>query len=156
VSTLERLASYRGQVDDNQKQLESPRAAYEMIDLFTDFFALAGSEFDRLLEEIVRGARLQHADDLRQLVLKSAALEARCRQFSDMWISKPLPYENMRPLLSGIHGAARDQLAEFRGLSTVADEIHAAAIESGQAITEGEVDRRQFWTRIVKPNRRDE
>ena len=43
--------------------------------------------------------------------------------FRDKWINRPLPYEQVRPLLNQISSETRDQLADYR-------ELHARRLAS--------------------------
>lgn len=149
--TLETLASLQGcrqRVEEQAKQLENPRAALEFIDFFADLFARAARELDRLASDLAEGPRRAHLDALRQLASNAAAEQRRCLIFTDKWLNKPLPYEQLRPLLNQISTGTREQLADYRELSTAAARLEAlVGPEPGREADGRPLDRRALFTR---------
>jgi hypothetical protein len=124
---VDALKDYQRQVDEQSARLESPRAIAEYIAFFSDFFARAADELQRIEGELLAGLQQAHLDALRQWASNAAVESRRCVTFRDKWINRPLPYEQVRPLLNQISIDTRDQLADFRELRTAADKLAALA-----------------------------
>lgn len=148
-ATLESLASCRRRVDESAKRLESPQAAYEHIDFFSGFFTEAAAILDRLLVELPQGAQHVHVEALRHIAGNAAVEQRRSGKFRDKWINRPLPYEDVRPLLNQISNDARERLAAYRELNAVADELTAmGGLGAEPAETDGRaLDRRELFTK---------
>ena len=119
----DRDAAHRAQAagGGGQKQLENPNAAYEYLDFFCGMFHRFGSEFERVASDLQSGgAQPEQVDALRQIASNSAAEQRRSVGFRDKWINKPLPYEQMRELLTQIAADVRDQIADYRDLTLAA------------------------------------
>ena len=72
----------------------------------------------------------------------------RCLQFRDKWINRPLPYEDVRPLLTEIVNATANRLATYRGLTPIADELDVLVRLIHPAPEEHRpLDRRQLFTK---------
>jgi len=148
TETSDLLRSSRLVIEANAKQLENPKAVLEYIDFFLDLFARTVAEFDRLLADLPGGAGRAHLDLLRQIANNAAAEQRRCVMFRDKWINKPLPYEQMRPLLNQVSTDSRDQLNEYRGLLAAADRLEAlAAAPPVPPTEEGKLGRRELFTK---------
>jgi hypothetical protein len=126
-STIESLAACRRQAEDERRQLEGPQAVVEYIDFFTDFFGRAAGELDQISAELPQGFKQEHVDRLRQIASNAALEQRRCLLFRDKWINRPLPYEQMRPLLNRVSNETRDQLEDYRELITAAARLAALA-----------------------------
>jgi hypothetical protein len=148
VRAAEALRSFRQRVEEQGDRLESPRAALEFIDFFTRFFTRFAAEFDRVIAGVETGIRPAEADAIRRLALASEAEARQCMLFSDKWISKPLPYEDMRPLLAAIHREVRDRLVDFRALADFAARLETMAATDPSTTR---YDRRAFWSRLAGP-----
>ena len=126
-STIESLAACRLEVEAGSRQFESPQAALEYIDFFVGFIGRAAAEIDIVVAEVPRGVTTAQLDALRQIASNAAAEQRRCLMFRDKWINRPLPYEQIRPLLNRISNETRDQLADYRDLTLAASRLEAAA-----------------------------
>src|SRR6185436_2455376 len=94
----------------------------QFIDFFATFFADAVAVFERVRAELQQPPQGVHAEALRQVASNAALEQRRCLQFRDKWINRPLPYEDVRPLLTEIVNLATNGLAAFRDLTPIADE----------------------------------
>jgi hypothetical protein len=149
AAAADALRSLRQQVQDNARLLESPVAAVQYIEFFVDYFSRAAEELGRVAGELAASPRRAHVDLLRQIASNSAAEQRRSVQFRDKWINRPLPYEEMRPLLTSISTSARDELDALRTLNDT-----ASALEGSMAAPpkdEKGFDRRALFTRLFKP-----
>jgi hypothetical protein len=148
LETIERLHVCRQQVVENTKQLESPNAAFDFIDFFIDLFGRAAADFDRVAAELPQGVERAHLDALRQIASNAAAEQRRGLMFRDKWINKPLPYEEMRPLLTQISNDTRNQLGDYRELNSAAARLETLAGSRPKPPDEGRtLDRRALFTR---------
>ena len=127
LETTESLRALRPRIGENARQLESPEAAVEYMDLFVDLFDRAAADLDRIVTELPQGVQRTHLDTLRQIASNAAAEQRRCLMFRDKWINRPLPYEQMRPLLSQIATDTRDQLEDYRELNVAAERLEGLA-----------------------------
>jgi hypothetical protein len=148
-ATLESLASCRQRVDDSAKRLEGPQAACEYLDFFSGFFTEAAAILDRLLVELPQGVQRAHVEALRQIASNAAIEQRRSVKFRDKWVNRPLPYEDVRPLLNQILDDVRDRLTACRELNATADQLMTvgglaapATGEDGRAL-----DRRELFTK---------
>jgi hypothetical protein len=122
VESADLLRSARLVVEANSKQLENPKAVLEYIDFFLELFGRNVADLDRV---VAAPSQPAHVEILRQIANNAAAEQRRCLIFRDKWINKPLPYEQMRPLLNQISTDSRDQLTEYKQLLTAADRFEA-------------------------------
>ncbi len=83
--------------------------------------------FERVRAELEQAPRGVHAEALRQVASNAALEQRRCLQFRDKWINRPLPYEDVRPLLTDIVNAAANGLTEYRDVNPIADDLDALA-----------------------------
>jgi hypothetical protein len=149
VAAVESLRALREEVTANERQLEGPKAAAEQIDFFMGFFHHGAEEIGRIAAGLPDGISRAGIDALRQLASNSAAEHRRLVQFRDKWVNKPLPYETMRALLTGISDVTRTQLDAFRGLTET-----ATALDAGFAEQESKgFDRRALFSRLFKPEK---
>lgn|SRR5262245_30009163 len=148
LETSDLLRSSRLIVESNTRQLENPKAVLEYIDFFLDLFARSASDLDRLAGELPGGVAGGHLDLLRQLANNAAVEQRRCLIFRDKWINKPLPYEQMRPILNQISTDSRDQLTDYKTLLSTADRLEALAAAPPKAEPEdGRLGRRELFTK---------
>ena len=145
--TIDVLRASRGKVEEGSRQLESPKAVLEYIDFFLDLLAGTSQDLDRLTAELPEGPRREHVDLVRQLASNAAAEQRRCVIFRDKWINRPLPYEQMRPLLNQISVDTRDQLTAYRNLNAVADVMQSAIGGEPKPGDSDKLDRRALFTR---------
>jgi hypothetical protein len=162
AATAAKLHALRAEIDANARQLENPKAAYELIDFFADLFLWSSEDFDRLAFELQRGVAPEHAIGLRQLAVYAASEQGRCLRFLDACVNKPLPYEQQRPLLSGLLATVREQLAGYKDLHDLAEALDAlcpapdapagAGTKTDESAQAGErtLDRRALFTRFFR------
>ena len=124
-ASIESLQACRQEVEAGSRQLESPQAVFEYIDFFVGFFGRAVADIDQIVIELPQGLKAGHLDALRQIASNAAVEQRRCLMFRDKWINRPLPYEQVRPLLNRISNETRDQLAAYRDLTLAASRLAA-------------------------------
>jgi hypothetical protein len=104
-----------------------------------------------MADELRQRVQRAHIDLLRQIASNCRVEQRRCLIFRDKCINRPLPNEQMRPLLNDISVTTRDQLTAFYDFNNA-----AARLEQIINTTEPEPDprktlgRRQLFTRIFK------
>lgn len=152
ANTLETTASLRAlrtRIGEHARQLESPAAALEYLDLFADWFDRAAADLDRIVAALPHDVARTHLDTLRQIASNAAAEQRRCLIFRDTWINRPLPYEQTRPLLSELARLTRDQLDEYRDLNVAAERLERFAGPAGRPPRDRGrgLDRRALFTR---------
>lgn len=152
VRAVDQLRVYRQQVEEGMRQLENPRAAVELADFFIDFLTRAASGLEEIAAELAVGVGRPQIDALRQLASNAAAEQRRCLIFRDKCINKPLPYEQMRPLLTGLSSCSRDQLDGLRQLSATAAALEPLVAQAGAPEEDRRsFDRRALFTRLFRP-----
>jgi len=152
LQAVAQLRVYRQQVEEGARQLENPRAAADLADFFIDFLTGAASGLEGVAAELTVGVRRPQIDALRQVASNAAAEQRRCLIFRDKCINKPLPYEQMRPLLSGLLSSARDQLDSLKQLSAAAAAIEPLVAQAAAAEEDPRsFDRRALFTRLFRP-----
>lgn len=148
LETIESLGADRQRVEERASQLESPAAAIEYIVFFEALFGRVAADLDRVIREVPLGVRRVHVDLLRQIASNAAAERRRCLLFRDKWISRPLPYEDVRPLLSQIAAATRSQLDDYEELQHAAARLENLAAPEAALRDQGRgLDRRALFTR---------
>ena len=148
LGTIESLRVARQGVEEGARHFESPDAALEYIVFFSDFFSRAAADLERVLAEVPQGVQRAHVDTLRQIASNAAAEQRRCLLFRDKWISRPLPYEQIRPLLNRIAADTRDQLEDYGELKNAAARLEELVGSEGKPRDEGRgLDRRALFTR---------
>jgi hypothetical protein len=152
--TEAKLDILRQRVEAAAKQLENPNAACEYLDFFSGMFHRFGEELERVASELQSGSpRPEHVDALRQIASNSAAEQRRSVGFRDKWINKPLPYEQMRELLTQIATDVRDQVADYRELTLAATRLAELTPEPAPPKPEERsFDRRALFTRLIRPD----
>ena len=147
LDTIEVLRQSRQQVEEQSARLESPKAVLEYIDAFVRMFADAAAELERIAAALPQGIAPGHLDNLRQLASNAAAEQRRCVMFRDKWINRPLPYEQVRPLLNQISVDSRDQLTGFRSLNNAVESLQKLAGAEPKAPESDKLDRRALFTK---------
>jgi hypothetical protein len=143
------LRETKAQVEASAKQLENPGAVREYIDFFADFFDRAGAELQQIAGQLADGIQRAHVDALRQIANNSAAEQRRAGMFRDKWVSRPLPYETVRPMLTAISNTSRDEIAALRTLAEIAAAAEPLAGQPAPGDA-GALDRRQLFTRLFR------
>ena len=82
-----------------------------------------------------------------QVASNAAVEQRRCLQFRDKWINRPLPYEDVRPMLTDIVNTAAHRLIDYRDVNPIADDLEALArlIRPAPKEETGPLDRRQLF-----------
>ena len=151
LNTLEMLRAQRARVSEESAKFENPQAVLEYLDFFIPSIEEVVAESDRLAGEIAQRVRRAHIDVLRQIAANCRAEQRRCLLFRDKCINRPLPNEQMRPLLNDISVTTRDQLTAFDDFNSA-----AAKLERILKASEPEPDpkrvlgRRQLFTSLFK------
>jgi hypothetical protein len=147
-AAVDSFATLRQRTEESSQRLESPQGILQFIDLFSMFFTDAAAVFKRIKAEVAQSPQPVHAEALRQLTSNAAVEQRRCLQFRDKWINRPLPYEDVRPLLTEIVNAAANRLAGYHELTPIANELDALArLIQPQAQDGRPLDRRQLFTK---------
>ena len=144
--SIELLRGARGRIETESAKLESPKAVLEYLDFFIGFLLSAAADLDHVIAELPGSPSRASIDALRQIASNSSVEQRRCLGFRDKWINKPLPYEDMRPLLNQISVDSRDQLTAFRNLNIAADHLDKL-VSPPPPPAEGKLDRRALFTR---------
>jgi hypothetical protein len=146
---VDTFAGLRQKTDESTRRLESPTGVLQFIDFFSNFFADAAAVFERVRSELEQAPLSVHAEALRQVASNAALEQRRCLQFRDKWINRPLPYEDVRPLLTDIVSTAANRLSEYRDVKPIADDLDALArlIQPAAKEESGPLDRRQLFTK---------
>lgn len=147
-ATIDALGASRREVETSERLLESPKAVYEYIDFFMDWFARVASELEDVLAALPHGPRRRHIDALRQIASNAAVEQRRCLVFRDKWINRPLPYEQVRPLLTRISVDTRDQLVDYRDLTAAAQRF--VELAGPDESDDGGMGRRELFTRFLR------
>jgi hypothetical protein len=151
VNTLEMLRGHRERVLAESAQFENPKIVLEYVDFFVSAIEEVVEAIDRMSDELRQRVQRAHIDLLRQIASNCRVEQRRCLIFRDKCINRPLPNEQMRPLLNDISVTTRDQLTAFYDFNNA-----AARLEQIINTTEPEPDprktlgRRQLFTRIFK------
>jgi hypothetical protein len=147
---VDTFAALRQKAEESSRRLESPSGVLQFIDFFSTFFADAAEVFERVRAELEQAPLRVHAEALRQVASNAALEQRRCLQFRDKWINRPLPYEDVRPLLTDIVNTAADRLPGYRDVNPIADELDVLVrlIQPPSPKEEtGPLDRRQLFTK---------
>ena len=147
-AAVDSFASLRQRTEESSRHLESPPGVLQFIDFFATFYADAVAVFERVRTELEQPPQGAHADALRQVASNASLEQRRCLQFRDKWINRPLPYEDVRPLLNEIVNTAANGLAGFRELTPIADELEVLArLIPAPKEEAGPLGRRQLFTK---------
>ena len=147
-AAVDSFATLRQRTEESSQRLESPQGILQFIDFFSMFFADAASVFERLKAEVAQAPQPVHAEALRQITSNAALEQRRCLQFRDKWINRPLPYEDVRPMLTEIVNAAANRLTGYHELTPIANELNSLArLIQPQAQDGRPLDRRQLFTK---------
>jgi hypothetical protein len=145
---VDTFAALRQKTEESSRRLESPPGVLQFIEFFSTFFGDAATVFERVRAELEQAPLAVHAEALRQVASNAALEQRRCLQFRDKWINRPLPYEDVRPLLTDIVNTAANGLTEYRDVKPIADDLDALARLVQPATKEGRpLDRRQLFTK---------
>jgi len=148
--TIDLLRGHKDQVHANFSLLENPNAVLEYLDFFEALFARVVGELERIDAALFQGIADEHSPALRQIASNAAAEQRRCLMFRDKWINRPLPHEQVRPLLNQISIDTRDQLLEYQQLNLAAGRLDALLRgASTPAEPESSFNRRTLFTRFL-------
>jgi hypothetical protein len=147
LEAADALREARQQVEEQSQKLESPRAVFEYIDFFAGMFADGAADLERVISELPADVTNAHLEALRQLASNAALEQRRCLMFRDKWINRPLPYEQVRPLLNQISVDSRDQLTAYKSLTHAVERLQKLS-GAEPPVDEGDkLDRRALFTR---------
>jgi hypothetical protein len=151
LNTLEMLRAQRARVVEESAKFENPQAVLEYLDFFIPAIEEVVAESDRISGEIVHRVRRSHIDILRQIAANCRVEQRRCLVFRDKCINRPLPNEQMRPLLNDISVTTRDQLTAFYDLNNAAAKLERIinTLEP-EAEPKRVLGRRQLFTNLFK------
>lgn len=163
------LRALRDQVAGDQRLFEHPNAVLEHLDFFIDLFDRGARSLGRLVEDgLPQGVTRAQVDALEELAATSATAQRRQVHFRGKWINKPLPHEQVRPLLNVISVTIHEQVDGFRELAGAASELESMLpVDEQRPATrdtaprhhhdereekERGFDRRALFTRLFKPD----
>jgi hypothetical protein len=161
-TTTTSLRTLRAQVEEQARFLESPRGALEYLDFFIEWFERALIELAAVGDTLGEGGD-DRGDLLRRLAETAGAEQQRVVGFRDKWINKPLPYEQMRPVLTAIATTVRDQLDDYRDLPLAAAALTPVRPPASAAGTDAStpppprlsLDRRALFNRLLPTGREE-
>jgi hypothetical protein len=123
IETVDLLRTHRQQVEERANLLENPRVVLEYVDFFVDLFGRIASDLERIATALPEHVVADHPAELRQIASNAAVEQRRCLVFRDKVINRPLPYEDVRPLLNQISIDTRDQLLDYADLTLAAGRL---------------------------------
>ena|SRR5665213_2987015 len=123
VETVELLRFHRQRVEEGSHLLENPRAVFEYVDFFVDLFTRIASDLEGIAAALPDHVAAEHPAALRQIASNAAVEQRRCLVFRDKSINRPLPHEQVRPLLNQISNDTRDQLLDYGDLTLAAGRL---------------------------------
>jgi hypothetical protein len=147
LETVAALRQSRQQVEEQSAKLESPKMIFDYIDTFVPMFEQSAAELERIAAALPEGIKEEHLDTLRQLASNSAAEQRRCVGFRDKCINRPLPFEQVRPLLNQISVDSRDQLNGFRSLNDAVERLRQLVAPAVKPPESDKLDRRALFTK---------
>jgi hypothetical protein len=151
LTTLDMLRAQRARVEAERAKLENPQAVLDYLDFFIPAIEEVVAESDRICSELPTRVRRAHVDVLRQIAANCRVEQRRCLVFRDKCINRPLPYEEMRPLLNDISVTTRDQLTAFYDFNSAAAKLERILNATAPEPEPKRVmDRRQLFTRLFK------
>jgi hypothetical protein len=153
LNTLEMLRGHRAHVVSESSKFENPTAILEYIDFFLPAIEEVVQECDRIAAELPQRLQRSHIDMLRQIAANCRVEQRRCLVFRDKCINRPLPHEQMRPLLNDISVTTRDQLTAFYDLNNAAarlERIINTTHPEPEPDPRRTLGRRQLFTRLFK------
>jgi hypothetical protein len=146
-ATRQAIGRDRTEVAENARYLESPGAVVQYLDVFDELLGRALIDLDRVIAGLPDGVRREHLDALRQIASNAAAEQRRCLLFRDKWISRPLPFEQVRPLLNQVSTDTRDQLLDYGAMRHAAARLQGIAGSGPPGDGPQAPDRRALFTR---------
>jgi hypothetical protein len=149
LAAIDVLAGERGAAIESSRQLESPQAVLEHVDVFAAMFTNTAAELGDLIEQLPHKVERRHAEALAQIASNAAAEERRCLGFRDKWINRPLPYEQVRPLLTRISSEVSRQLADHRELRHLAARLRTLATGGEPPRPTSGLGRRELFNRLL-------
>jgi hypothetical protein len=150
VETVDLLRAHRQMVEERAPLLENPRVVLEYVDFFIDLFGRIASELEGICATLPERVAAGHPAALRQIASNAAVEQRRCLVFRDKCINRPLPHEDVRPLLNQISIDTRDQLLDYRDLTVAAarlDQQLGAPTPNPKA--DNTFDRRALFSRFL-------
>jgi hypothetical protein len=150
LEAVDLLHAHRLKVEAQYGLLENPKAVLEYLDAFIGLFGNVSAELAGIDTALEEGARPEHAAALRQIASNASVEQRRCLSFRDKCINRPLPHEEVRPLLNQISIDTRDQLLGFRELNVAASRLDELSGVPAEPNDDGRAfDRRSLFTRFL-------
>jgi hypothetical protein len=149
LAAVDALAEARTAAIESSRQLESPQAVLEHVDVFSTLFSRAAAELGELIDELPHKVERRHAEALAQIASNAAVEERRCLAFRDKWINRPLPYEQVRPLLTRISSDVGRQLSDHRELRHLAARLRTLAAGGALPRSTAGLGRRELFSRLL-------
>ena len=153
LNTLEMLRGHRARVVEQTGQFENPKIVLEYVDFFVGAIEEVVAAIDRVSDELRQRVQRAHIDLLRQIASNCRVEQRRCLIFRDKCINRPLPNEQMRPLLNDISVTTRDQLTAFYDFNNAAaklEQIINTIEPEPEPDPRKTLGRRQLFTRLFK------
>jgi hypothetical protein len=151
LNTLEMLRAQRARVTEAAAKFENPQAVLDYLDFFIPAIEEVVAESDRIAEEVVQRVKRSHIDVLRKIAANCRVEQRRCLVFRDKCINRPLPDEQMRPLLNDISVTTRDQLTAFYDFNNVAARLERIINTTNpEPHPKRVLGRRQLFTSLFK------
>lgn len=153
VVTLSMLRDQRGRVEADAARFENPGLVLEYLDFFITAVDEVVAALDRMSDELRTRVQRAHIDLLRQVAANCRVEQRRCLVFRDRCINRPLPDEQMRPLLNDISVTTRDQLTAFYDFNSAAarlEQIVNTLQPEPEPDPKRTLGRRALFTRLFK------
>ena len=153
LNTLEMLRGHRARVVEQTAQFENPKIVLEYVDFFVGAIEEVVAAIDRVSDELRQRVQRAHIDLLRQIASNCRVEQRRCLIFRDKCINRPLPNEQMRPLLNDISVTTRDQLTAFYDFNNAAarlEQIINTTEPGPEPDPRKTLGRRQLFSRLFK------
>jgi len=123
LKTISNLQKYEIQVKNNDKLIENSNCVLDFIGHFIDVFSRYNNDIRTLIHELPNGMRESHIEILNQLYESSISEEKYTISFKGDWVHKPLPHEEMRPLLDRIYSETRGLVGDYSDLPNIVRRI---------------------------------
>jgi hypothetical protein len=154
LEAIDLLHAHRARADASAHLFEDPKAIVEYLDAFVELFGRVSTELAAVDAALDHGVSSEGASEsassLRQIASNASVEQRRCLAFRDKCINRPLPHEDVRPLLNQISIDTRDQLLDYQELGLAASRLEALSGSAPEAKPdEHSFDRRSLFTRFL-------
>ena len=148
LEAVDLLHAHRAHVDAAYARLENPKAVVEYLDAFLEMFTRIGAALAEIDAALAGGPSPDSAAALRRIASDASVEQRKCVAFRDKCINRPLPYEDVRPMLNQISIDTRDQLLELQDLALAAARVDALHGIQPEPPAKDRFDRRSLFTRF--------